>query len=711
MKKALKWLFVPFIAICLAFSLVLAACNSNEPEPTPDPDTPVTPDPDDTDTPVTEETYRFEAEDATLWADESNLYYTLENTDQGSYVESFVFNVQDDEECSGNVTCPDGGSVGYLSGSNPTITFTITSDTAVTGATISIKAASMDLELAEDSSILGSTATAIYALALASINPYVGSEHNLMTVNSTAVTLSETLPGSDSVFNTSGGLNIHNWGTLTATIDLVQGENTITLTLDDCGLNIDYIEITAAANLSWTATDNNGFSNTTNNPTNIPSDETPDEPEDNVTPDEPEDSGEVTITKTEEDYNRYVMLEADDAGLFDAVGKIDKTTAGLLKIENLTGRTGTDADGNSLTFTDGSTIGNFNTSGDKIVFCAYASEDIEDVLLTITAGTAIMSGISKLANYEAASHQILTVNGETAGLAGTIIADSNASLSTIISGAAYAASWGTLQAEISLTKGINYITFTSDGSGLNLEGIKLCYNTETTTSTSDDEGATEVVTDNTTVESISIASKITTITTILDAAEDDETPDTNGTATIEAEEGYLINATGKENKTTSGLLKVEEQSNRTGTGDGDDAESLTFEDGSSVGNFNTSGDMVILAVYSDAEVEVSITITAGTAIMSGISKLADYDAESHQVLSVNGTAATLSGTVKADPNASLSTIISGTAYAASWGYLTATVTLKAGVNYIVFTCDGSGLNLDCLALSWTCTVNSADTEA
>ncbi len=669
MKKAFKLIIAPVVAICFAGSLCLAACSGGG---------------DDVEE-VAEQTYRYEAEEAALWADESGLYDTLKKAEQGSYINDYVFTVQYDNTCSNNA------SVGYLAENNPTITFVINSDRAVSGAKLTMQAASMDLD--------SSSASSVYGLVSAKINSFKGADHDIMKVNGSSVALSGELPGADSVFADvlSFKLNIDNWGTLTATLDLVQGENTIVFTMEKSAcLNFDYIEITAAANLTYDKTDNEEFNNGKGSDSGI---------EDEIITKDKSNENEATIVeKSAEDYTCSVTLEAEEAGLFDAEGKKDSSIGNLLKVEDATSRSGTDDDGETLSFDDGQSVGNFNTSGDKIVFCVYASDDVDDVLVTITGGSAMFgTSILYLADYVGSDHSsVLTVNGASAGLYGTIYA----STASILKTGTYAASWGYLKAGISLSKGINYITFTCDGSGLNLDCIKLSFNSEIVTD--DDEEATEAdddadeeaeVTYATTVESVSIASTTTTITSTTESNDDEE-----GTETLEAEKAYLINVTGKLDSKIGNLLKVETQSSRTGTGEND--ESLEFTDGESVGNFNTEGDMIVFAVYSDAEVDVNVKITGGTATFgSSVLYLADYVGSDHNILSVNGSSVALSGTI----SASSSSILKG-AYEASWGYLTATITLNAGVNYIVFTCDGSGINLDCMELTWTRTVVSAEAE-
>ncbi len=658
MKKAFKLIIAPVVAICLAGSLCLAACSSGGG--------------DDVDE-VDEQTYRYEAEEAALNADESGLYDTLKKVEQGSYINGYVFDVQYDN------TCSNGASVGYLAENNPTITFTITSDRAVTGAKLTMQAASMDLD--------SSSASSVYGLVSAKINSFSGADHDIMKVNGESVALSGTLPGADSVFADilSFQLNIDNWGTLTASIDLKEGENNIVFTMEKSAcLNFDYIDITAAANLTYTKTDNENFDNGKGSGSGI---------EDEIITGEKSNENEATIVENSaEDYTCSVTLEAEDAGLFDAIGNSNKSTVALKVEDAASTRSGTDEDGNTLSFEEGKSVGNFNTSGDKVVFCVYASDDIEEVLVTITGGTAIMSGLY-LADYVGSDHSsVLTVNDSSAGLYGTIKASSS------ILG--YSSSWGYLKAGISLCAGYNYITFTCDGSGLNLDCIKLSFNSETVsdgdeteaTADEDTEGTDEEteVTYATTVEAVSITSSTTTITTIVDSEEQ-----TEGSATLEAESASLINAAGNSNKSTVALKTETASSSRSGTDE--EGNTLSFEEGYSVGNFNTVGDTVVFIIYSDAAVDVDVKITAGTAIMNGL-YLADYIGSDHDILSVNGSSVALSGTVKAAS--------SMLAYSSSWGYLTASISLVTGFNYIVFTCDGSGLNLDCLALSWTCTVSS-----
>ncbi|MCD8295302.1 MAG: hypothetical protein LUE27_08695 [Clostridia bacterium] len=173
----------------------------------------------------TEETYRFEAEKAVLWSDEDSI-----NSAYGAWADYYITGVEEDvESASGEA------SVGYFCYEGSTITFTINSNKAVSEVPLTICAAA---------STMSWTTWAI--------DDYAASDHtDLLSVNGTTVALSGTLVGNSE-------MNYYNWGELTATIDLVKGENTIVLTIDDSGLgiNVDYIEITTKATLTWTETNN-----------------------------------------------------------------------------------------------------------------------------------------------------------------------------------------------------------------------------------------------------------------------------------------------------------------------------------------------------------------------------------------------------------------------------------------------------------------------
>ncbi len=133
-------------------------------------------------------------------------------------------------------------SVGYFCYPGNTITFVITSDKNVTGATLTLCAASC-------------TAVYDYTTWTSAIGEYDASEHDILTVNGKNVALSGVFPGNDDDDETT---TYYKWATATATIDLVKGENTIVLTCDDSGIavNVDYIEITTTASLTWKETNN-----------------------------------------------------------------------------------------------------------------------------------------------------------------------------------------------------------------------------------------------------------------------------------------------------------------------------------------------------------------------------------------------------------------------------------------------------------------------
>ncbi|MCD8286861.1 MAG: hypothetical protein LUD50_06530 [Clostridia bacterium] len=637
MKKAFKLVIAPVLAVCLAGSLCLAACSSNSDDGG-----------DDGNTPATEKIYTFEAEKAQLSADESELLTTLSNTEYGEYVTDCVFNVQYDNGFSG------GASVGYLAENNPTITFVINSDVAVSGAQISIKAASMDLELSSMSSILGG----IYGLAAASINDYKGEDHDILKVNGESVALSGTLEGSETVFKdvdslddilgslSSGigallsNLNFDNFGTLTATVDLKAGENTFVFTIENgAGLNFDYMQITTTATLTWTETDNSDFVNGTVS-TVIP----------------PDDDDEEGNEGNESAYDNTLTLGAEYAALFNAEGSSAGST------EAIATETST-VDEEEIT-----NVKNFNVEGDKIVFEVLASADIEDVALTIMA-----KWTSSSSNYNASGDStLLSVNGETATLTGSLTSGS----------------YQAMTATISLDAGINHIVLTADGSGsylgtlnlgwMNIWKIDLGWDGEETITTN----------------------AVATNLTKLDSS--------TGTATIELEEASLINAAGKTDGLTDGLLKTETISQTT-TDEDSGEETTEYRSSASIGNFNTQGDTVVVAVYSDADIEsVTLTLTAGTAIykisLSGGFKayLGDYVGSEHDILSVNGTSAALSGTITGNEDT--------LDYYNCFGTLSATISLSKGINYIVFTADSTaGINLDSITLTWT--VASDDAEA
>ncbi|MCD8294535.1 MAG: hypothetical protein LUE27_04720 [Clostridia bacterium] len=653
MKKAFKLITASAVAVCLAGSLCFAACSINpspEPEPTPD-------------NPTTEMTYRFEAENAQLYADESELLTRLDTVLYGSFVTDCVFGVQDNNSYSG------GSSVGYLAENNPTITFVINSDTAVTGAQLSICASSMDLNVTNPVTGLGA-----FNLASASINEYAGSGHDILKLNNNKVTLGGSLPGSSSVFKNSeysedsdiqtllSDLNFDNWGTLTATVDLVQGENTFVFTIENgAGINFDYMEITTTATLTWDETDNTEFSNNPN------ADVIPPEEDDNSgNNDDNSGNTDDNSGNTEETYNESLTIEAETAGHYNAEGKVVTTfmgieTNGLIKVENSdeTERTGTSLDETESYSFYGETVGNINTEGDKVVFAVYSDSAIEDVSLTMIAGATSKN------NYVGSEHQVLTVNGESVTLAGTVV--SAGSLK-------YSSSWGYLTASLSLAAGPNYIVFTCDGTGLNIDNITLKY--------ADDEESPYNVYE-------------------IDSSNETVTIDTTAeTVTLQAETAGHLNAEGKVVTTfmgieTNGLIKVEnsDETERTGTDGTEGGASYSFY-GETVGNINTEGDKVVFAIYSDSEVSnISLTMIAGATSKN------NYAGTEHEnVLTVNGEAASLSGTVVSAGSLK---------YSSSWGYLTAEISLSAGVNYIVFTCDGTGINIDSITLTWS---NTADVD-
>lgn len=167
---------------------------------------------------VSATTYKFEAEDATLYTNPAvDTDTSLGYTDTRAYYTTTV-----EEESSAS----SGKSVGCLSYNDNSVTFTINSDVAVEGVTLTVCAAS---------TVAGDFDWSTWSSPMLEVS---GSDIGLK-VNTADVTLSGTLAGSDSS-------NYYNWSTVTATIDLVEGDNTIVIYVKDAanaGFNLDYIEV------------------------------------------------------------------------------------------------------------------------------------------------------------------------------------------------------------------------------------------------------------------------------------------------------------------------------------------------------------------------------------------------------------------------------------------------------------------------------------
>ncbi len=150
---------------------------------------------------------------------------------------------------------PEVTALGYFNG-GATVTFTITSDKEC-DALLTLRAASTENESDMGWGPSGMTLTQ-FTVKEADLSK---GEHATLAVNGTNVALAGILPGLNLTGLTPDDMGwiysapLKNFGTGTANIHLVAGENTIVLTAAK-GFNLDKITITADATLTWTETDN-----------------------------------------------------------------------------------------------------------------------------------------------------------------------------------------------------------------------------------------------------------------------------------------------------------------------------------------------------------------------------------------------------------------------------------------------------------------------
>lgn len=164
-------------------------------------------------------TIRFEAEKAEFYSPGSNALMRIESTELAS----------------------GGACVAYFRDTGNTITFTITSNKAEANVPITI---------------CGASAVEIHDAA----GNQVGLEARSADIIASLFANNGTgMRDASGIFNGSGtgdanyGFSWYNFGSVTGYIDLVEGENVVTLTCVGDALNIDYIEfVTQSASLSWT---------------------------------------------------------------------------------------------------------------------------------------------------------------------------------------------------------------------------------------------------------------------------------------------------------------------------------------------------------------------------------------------------------------------------------------------------------------------------
>lgn len=190
--------------------------------------------------------YTFEAEDA-----------VLEGTTQGwvnGAQQETAITVEEGTEWAGlneDGTPKEGPAVknlGNFNAASQSITWKITASKEC-DATLTLRAASAVMSMAEDWSSLGMSEVDLSK-----------NEYATLKVNGTAVALEGTLPGLSGLGwdMMANGAIYRNFGTGTAKIHLVAGENVIVLQGmgTQSGINIDKIIINASAELSFTKTNN-----------------------------------------------------------------------------------------------------------------------------------------------------------------------------------------------------------------------------------------------------------------------------------------------------------------------------------------------------------------------------------------------------------------------------------------------------------------------
>ena len=155
--------------------------------------------------------------------------------------------VETGPEYTTEVTSTEATQVGYFTTAGETITFKINASKDCS-ATLTLRAASAVAQFADP-------------MVFEEVDLSKG-EHAVLSVNGTDCTLEGVLPGLEAPMDWEAfSAYYKHYGTATAKIELKSGENVIVLTSQGYnggqgGINVDKITINAAAELTWTETDN-----------------------------------------------------------------------------------------------------------------------------------------------------------------------------------------------------------------------------------------------------------------------------------------------------------------------------------------------------------------------------------------------------------------------------------------------------------------------
>lgn len=155
--------------------------------------------------------------------------------------------VETGPEYTTEVTDTEATQVGYFTTAGETMTFKIKASKACS-ATLTLRAASAVAQFSDP-------------MVFEEVDLSKG-EHAKLTVNGTECALEGVLPGLEAPMDWEAfSAYYKHYGTATAKIDLKAGENVIVLTSQGYnggqgGINVDKITINAAAELTWTETDN-----------------------------------------------------------------------------------------------------------------------------------------------------------------------------------------------------------------------------------------------------------------------------------------------------------------------------------------------------------------------------------------------------------------------------------------------------------------------
>lgn len=153
--------------------------------------------------------------------------------------------VETGPEYTTEVTSTEATQVGYFTAAGETITFKINASKACS-ATLTLRAASAVAQFSDP-------------MVFEEVDLSKG-EHAVLSVNGTDCKLEGVLPGLEAPMDWEAfSAYYKHYGTATAKIDLKSGENVIVLISQGYaggGINVDKITINAAAELTWTETDN-----------------------------------------------------------------------------------------------------------------------------------------------------------------------------------------------------------------------------------------------------------------------------------------------------------------------------------------------------------------------------------------------------------------------------------------------------------------------